>query len=232
MSEIPTRVRTALEDYQISTTTRDADRIDATKKDLLHWFEQNLRKEVAPLVSAAVKPYNKVIEDLSSKVDLLQRDIAVLMMAHGEAAEQPLPPSTGKAPRGGDEAYDRTYDDRTSRNVYPAAPDGHDGSDDDPSDRSRRSRRNSRKVRDRRRRDRDRDDRRRSDEYSSEELDGLSQSDSDFDRGGRVGSFRPWKPTDHRYHKACDYRTYRLRARSWSSGRANESKHAQEGEGP
>lgn len=54
---IPTLVRSAIEDYQLSRDTRDEDRLEASKKKLRSWLKDNMRNEIAQLVSTAVKPY-------------------------------------------------------------------------------------------------------------------------------------------------------------------------------
>lgn len=201
-AEIPTLVRSALEDYQLSRGTRDDDRLEAAKKDLLNWFQENLRNEVAPLVSEIVKPFVQTTNDLSAKVTLLQRDLAVLLLEQGEA---PYPTAKCRS----DHASDGNVpENRASGNLTRATPGGIGGSDDDSSCKNHKSRRSSRKDRNRSRRDHDREERRR--EYSSDDADSSSSSCDNSDRDRRVSSFRPWKPTDHRFHKACDYRTYRL----------------------
>lgn len=223
-AEIPTLVRNALEDYQMSKNTRDDDRLEAAKKELMTWLEDNLRKEVASMVSAAVKPYMQTIEDLSAKVVMLQRDLTVLMMAHDGDRDEPVVRVVTVKPHAGEERYANNTDDRTSGNVRPAAPDGGRGSDDESSDGSRKSHRSSRRGRDRRRRDSDREDRRRHQRFSSDDADASPSSGDDSDRPRHVTSFRSWKPTDHRYQKACDYRTYRLeRGRGRIDSRTNRN---------
>lgn len=54
------------------------------------------------------------------------------------------------------------------------------------------------------------------------EHDWLSHSESDSDGGHGVCFFRPSKSTEHLYHKACDYRPYRLECgRGRMDARAN-----------
>lgn len=203
-TEIPTLVQKALEDYQISQATRDADRLDATKKELLTWFQENLHKQVAPLVAAAVEPDAQKVKKLS---------LALYAMKTGEMQVPSKAPGRASALRTEEASIDKEYGDRESGNMpllRSPGPGHGGGSESGTSDRSRKSRRGSRKNRSRSRRDRDRDGRRSNDGYSSDETDSLKSSGYDSDRGPRVSSFRPWKPTDHRFHKACDYRTYRL----------------------
>lgn len=54
-----------MDDFQISQTTRDANRLVATNPKLLVWFQDSLEKQVAPLVSAVAEPYAKQVKELS-----------------------------------------------------------------------------------------------------------------------------------------------------------------------
>lgn len=61
------------------------------------------------------------------------------------------------------------------------------------------------------------------DGYSSD-LESSSNSDSDVVHRPPGRGLRPWKPTDHRFHDACDYKTYRLQqVRGRMGARASRS---------
>lgn len=233
-ARVPDMIRSAFDDYQIATATRDADRLDAAKEKLLTWFQENFQKELASLVSAAMEPHAQKIQDLSTKMALLQADVAMHRMERDSGkltGTTPIvsavyPSKVSDIPDTPDMDHQQGIP-KPQVSVKVKGTDGYppshgEGPGSESSRRSRRSRRGSRKNRSRDRRDRSRS--RSSNGHSSDDSDSSSNSESDLDRQRPNRRFRPWKPTDHRFHKACDYRTYRLEnGRGRMDARTNRS---------
>lgn len=231
---IPNMVRSAFDDYQIASATRDADRLEAAKKELLAWLQENFQKELAPLVSAAMEPQVKKVKELSTTVALLQADLAMHRMENENGRLTAATPIVGTPYLSKDFNVRDNAEKISKKSVhepqgsgkiadddkYP--PSDGSGSDSAKSRRSRRSRRDSRNNRNHSRRDRGRS--RSRDENSSDDSNSSSNSDAYVGRRRTGHTFRPWKPTDHRYHKACHYKTYRLEnGRGRLDARANRN---------
>lgn len=132
-----------MDDYEATSSTRRAERLCAAKSALLQWFKENLQKELALLVSAAIDLYAKTMKDPT---------LIVFAMEHEPIHSSPEVLGQSPVFSGEEMVYAKEPGDRASRNVYPPSPGGGGDSDDDKSDRSRRFSRGSKMNRSRGRR--------------------------------------------------------------------------------